>query len=103
MATLTNTPFKEGGMKYTYTVIFEPAEEGGYLALVPALAATTQGETREEAREMVKGLIQGRLEALLKMGQPIPKETRRTKGGEPVTVTLTVAVAYELKASFTHA
>ena len=80
-------------MTYTYTVIFEPAEEGGYLAHVPTLDATTQGETLEEAREMAKDLIQGHLEALLKMGQPIPRETRRTKGGEPVTVNLTVAVA----------
>jgi predicted RNase H-like HicB family nuclease len=63
------------------------------LAHVPTLDATTQGETLEEARDMAKDLIQGHLEALLKMGQPITKETRRTKDGEPVTVTLTVAVA----------
>jgi predicted RNase H-like HicB family nuclease len=35
---------------YEYTVIFEPAEEGGYLAHVPALnGLTTEGETLEEA------------------------------------------------------
>jgi predicted RNase H-like HicB family nuclease len=80
-------------MIYTYTVIFEPAEEGGYIAHVPTLDTTTQGETLEEAREMAKDLIQGHLETLLKLGRPIPKESRRRKGGEPVTVTLTVAVA----------
>ncbi|MBI1743489.1 type II toxin-antitoxin system HicB family antitoxin [Candidatus Acetothermia bacterium] len=59
-------------MTYTYTVIFERAEEGGYLARVPTLGATTQGETLAEAREMARDLIQGHLEALLKMGRSIP-------------------------------
>jgi predicted RNase H-like HicB family nuclease len=42
---------------------------------------------------MAKDLIQGHLEALLKLGQPIPQETRQVKHSEPITVTLTVAVA----------
>ena len=50
---------------HRYTVIFEPAEEGGYVVYVPALnGAATQGETLEEAREMAKDLIIGYLEAL---------------------------------------
>ncbi len=37
-----------------YTVLFEPAEEGGF-ATCPALPGlVTEGETLEEAREMVK-------------------------------------------------
>jgi predicted RNase H-like HicB family nuclease len=35
---------------YRYTVIFEPAEEGGYLAHGPTLGLTTEGETPNEAR-----------------------------------------------------
>ena len=80
-------------MEYTYTVIYEQAPEGGYLAHVPALGATTQGETLAEARAMARDLIQGHLEALLKLGRPIPLETHPDKAGEPVTVTLTVAVS----------
>jgi predicted RNase H-like HicB family nuclease len=60
---------------YRYTVIFEPAEEGGYVVHVPALdGAATQGETLEEAREMAKELIIGYLEALSKDGTPAPVE-----------------------------
>lgn len=47
----------------SYTVIFEPAEEGGFVATVPALAGcATQGDTFEEAIEMVKDAIQGYIE-----------------------------------------
>src|SRR5215813_2002907 len=60
---------------HRYTVIFEPAEEGGYVVHVPALnGAATQGETLEEAREMAKDLIIGYLEALAKDGTPAPVE-----------------------------
>ena len=56
---------------HRYTVIFEPAEEGGYVVHVPALnGAATQGETLDEAREMAKDLIIGYLEALGKDGTP---------------------------------
>ena len=35
-------------------IIFEPAEEGGYTALIPELpGAVSEGEPIEEAREMV--------------------------------------------------
>ena len=58
---------------HRYTVIFEPAEEGGYVVHVPALnGAATQGETLEEARQMAKDLIIGYLEALAKDGTPTP-------------------------------
>ena len=50
---------------YRYTVIFEPAEEGGYVVHVPAIhGAATQGEILEEAREMATDLLIGYLEAL---------------------------------------
>lgn len=58
-----------------YTVIFEPAEEGGYVASVPALSGcATQGETFEEAVEMVKDAIKGYLDVLKEEKQAIPQE-----------------------------
>ena len=36
------------------TIVFEPAEEGGFTAFIPEVpGAVSQGETVEEAREMV--------------------------------------------------
>lgn len=58
-----------------YTVIFEPAEEGGFVANVPALpGCATQGDTFEEAVEMVKDAISGYLAVLKDTKQEIPME-----------------------------
>jgi hypothetical protein len=39
--------------EYSFTVLFEPAEEGGYVVTCPALPGlVTEGDTLEEAREM---------------------------------------------------
>ncbi len=58
---------------HRYTVVFEPAEEGGYCVYVPALdGLATQGETLEEAREMAKDAIKGYLESLAKDGEKVP-------------------------------
>jgi antitoxin HicB len=68
---------------YHYTVVFEPAEEGGYVVTVPALPGLiTEGNTLEEARAMVKDAIRGYLESLMKHGEEIPLEPR------PATVEL---------------
>jgi antitoxin HicB len=77
---------------YRYTVIFEPAEEGGYVVHVPALnGAATQGETLEEAREMAKDLIISYLGTLAKDGTPAPVEDLEPIT-EPVREVLEVAV-----------
>ena len=61
--------------QYKYTVIFEPAEEGGYVVRVPALPGCyTQGETLEEAKEMAKEAIACYIESLIKDGLPVPEE-----------------------------
>lgn len=58
-----------------YTVIFEPAEEGGYVVSVPALpGCVTEGDTFEEAVYMVKDAMKGYLAVLKKEGLEIPKE-----------------------------
>lgn len=59
----------------TYTVIFEPAEEGGYVVSVPSLpGCLTQGDTFEEAVRMVKDAIKGYLAVLNEQKQEVPKE-----------------------------
>lgn len=41
-------------MDSQFTIVFEPAEEGGYTAFIPEVpGAISEGETVEEARDMV--------------------------------------------------
>ncbi len=74
---------------YRYTVFFEPADEGGYVARVPALpGVVTQGETLDEAREMAKDAIKGYLESLAKDGEQAPIENTRESVREVVEVSV---------------
>lgn len=58
-----------------YSVIFQPAEEGGFIASVPTLpGCATQGDTFEEASEMIKDAISGYLTVLKETKQEIPQE-----------------------------
>jgi predicted RNase H-like HicB family nuclease len=78
--------------EYSFTVLFEPAEEGGYVATCPALPGlVTEGDTLEEARTNARDAIQGYLESLAKDGMepPTDKELRL----EPVKEKVTVALA----------
>ena len=62
--------------EYKYTVIFEPAVEGGGLAHIPALnGLTTEGEMLEEAQEMVKDAIKCFIETCMIKGLPVPDDT----------------------------
>ncbi len=55
------------------TVVFEAAEEGGYVARVPALpGCVTQGETLKEAESMVKDAIKAYCASLKKHGEVLP-------------------------------
>lgn len=75
---------------FSYTVLFEPAEEGGYVVHVPALPGLwTQGETLAEARKMAKEAITGYIEGLVKSGDPIPSDTF---AGRPRKEVLKIAV-----------
>ena len=79
--------------QYKYTVIFEPAEEGGYIAHVPALnGIATQGETLDEAKAMAIDLIKGYLETLQEMGLPIPDDDYEAKPAEMNLDQLAVAL-----------
>ena len=62
---------------YNFTVIFTPAEEGGYIVTCPALPGlVTEGDNLREARKMAREAITGYLEVLIKHGQPIPEDNR---------------------------
>ena len=61
--------------EYSYTVLFEPAEEGGFVATCPALPGlVTEGDTLEEARRMAQDAIRAYLESRHKDHQPIPPD-----------------------------
>src|SRR5262245_59851508 len=78
--------------EYRYTVVFDPAEEGGYAVTCPALPGrVTEGETLAEARAMAVEAMQGYLEALAKDGLPIPSgeaKARRKVIRETVAVAI---------------
>jgi len=77
---------------YTYTVLFEPAVEGGYTASVPALPGViTEGNTLDEARERATAAIRGHLKVLRKYRQPIPEE-RPVAIRQPITRRVRVAL-----------
>ena len=63
--------------EHPFTVLFEPAEEGGYVVTCPALPGlVTEGDSLEEAREMARDAIRGYLESLRKDGLPIPQDKK---------------------------
>jgi len=60
--------------EYRYTLLFEPAEEGGYVVTCPVLPGlVTEGDTLEEARAMAVDAIRGYIESLAKDGLPLPQ------------------------------
>ena len=72
----------------SYAVIFEKAEEGGYVAFVPALpGCMTQGETFEETKENIKDAISGYVAVLKEDGEKIPVEQ------EPISAIVSIPVA----------
>ena len=57
--------------EHRYTVLFEPAEEGGYVVTCPALPGfVTEGNTYEEAHERAVEAIEATWRACKKMGCP---------------------------------
>jgi len=75
---------------FEYTVIFEPAEEGGVVVHIPALnGLATQGETFEEAKAMALDAIKGYIETLLELGQSVPEEAPSSR---PIVERLSVSL-----------
>ena len=75
----------EANGNYTFTMLFEPAEEGGYVVTCPALPGlVTEGDTMEEARRMAEDALRLYLETLREDGLPIPSD--KTPIAEPVEI-----------------
>jgi predicted RNase H-like HicB family nuclease len=78
----------------SYTVIFEPAEEGGYVVIAPAFGgAITQGETLEEARAMAKEALAALVESYLKDAEPVPEDIKLSL--EPVKEEISILMQDE--------
>jgi len=61
--------------EHQYSVIYTPAEEGGYVVTCPALpGVVTEGDSLEEARAMAQEAVRAYLESLQKDGLPIPAD-----------------------------
>jgi predicted RNase H-like HicB family nuclease len=74
---------------FSYSVFYEHAAEGGYVAFVPSLPGChTQGETLEETESNVKEAIALYLESLAARGEAIPEEGPSFQGR--VTVPLSI-------------
>jgi len=79
--------------EYTYSAVFEPTEEGGFVVSLPAFPGLmTQGETLDEARAMAVDLLKGYLELMQERGKPIPaSDASASPVREPLTVKLRMA------------
>ena len=65
----------------SYSVFYEQASEGGFVAHVPSLPGChTQGETLEEAERNAQEAIALYLESLVAHGETIPEEGRSFQG-----------------------
>ncbi len=74
---------------FSYSVFYEQAPEGGYVAFVPALPGChTQGETLEETEHNVKEAIALYLESLVAHGEAIPEEGQSFQGRVTVPVSV---------------
>jgi len=72
---------------FSYSVHYEQAPEGGYVAFVPALPGChTQGETLEETERNVREAIALYVESLAAHGEPIPEEGRSFQGRVTVPI-----------------
>ena len=78
--------------EFSYTAVFESAEEGGYIVVFPAIPGlVTQGETLDEARHMAADCLRAYLESLEMDGEPAPFEAPGTPLTERVCVALSAA------------
>ena len=61
---------------FSYSVVLEPAEEGGFIVHVPALPEIcTEGDTEAEALEMAKDAIELVIASRIERGESVPVES----------------------------
>ena len=66
---------------YNFSVFYEVASEGGFVASVPVLpGCRSQGETLEETEINIKEAIEVYLESLKAHGELIPEEIKSFQG-----------------------
>jgi predicted RNase H-like HicB family nuclease len=82
---------------YSYSVLYEQAPEGGYVAFVPALPGChTQGETLEETERNVTEAIQLYLESLAAQGTGAAERKQRRSFHESVSIFISVSALTRL-------
>ena len=72
MLSIANAENGEMMQEYTYTIFFEPAEEGGYVVHVPAIPEILH--RRRYARTMSEDAIRCVIESNIRRGEPVPKD-----------------------------
>ena len=76
-------------VSYTYSVILEPMEEGGFNVRVPALPEVcTYGDSETHALEMAKEAIELVIESRIERGEDVASEI-----AEPRVRLMTVSIA----------
>ena len=74
----------------SYTVVLEPAEEGGFVVTVPALPeVATCGDNEDEALANAREAIELVIEQRIARGEPIPDE--QTPQLRKITISVPVA------------
>ena len=63
------------GKPYTFTIVLESAEEGGFIVTVPAMPELgTQGDTYDEAMANAREAVELVIEDRLSRGETIPAD-----------------------------
>jgi predicted RNase H-like HicB family nuclease len=71
-------------MRHEYTVIYQPIEDGWFMASVPELpGAVTQGRTLDEARDMIREAVELLIESYR-------ENAKKDASGRAIWETLTV-------------
>jgi antitoxin HicB len=82
---------REAVEEYNFTVLFEPAAEGGYVVTCPALPGlVTEGDNLAEARRMARDAIRAYIESLRKDGEAVPSDLKLIR--EPVKEIIKIAI-----------
>lgn len=95
-------------MTRTYTFVFDPDPEGGFVVTCPALPGlVTHGATLDEAKVMAKDALEGFLDVLIEDGEEVPESDApymaprfdhlagmlRARETKPILVQLTTSVS----------
>jgi antitoxin HicB len=65
----------------SFSVVYEAAPEGGYVAFIPSLPGChTQADTLEEAEKNIQEAAQAYLESCMQERRNIPRESRVLQG-----------------------